>query len=466
MKELLRIRDVRIALLARAASQGGDAMTLTALSLLVATTGRPLDLTVLLVAFAVPVVALSGYAGRLVDRQDSRRVLVGAGLLQVVGSLALLGPTSLPWQVGCILLVQSGQAVLAPAWGALLPHLVGEERVGRAAGLQQSLASLAWMAGPALGGLLFGVGGFHLVVVVDTVTFAGVVTAALLVRTHRRPGAVRGPAPAGEPAEALEPSSDRRSGLRLVAADPVVLALVIGLGLFVLALEGANVVESFLVVDALGASPTAYGLLGLALGAGVVVGSVLAGRIEGSERRLRVIAGSAALMGLTLGGAGLAPAYWVLPPLFLLAGAGNGLINALNFTVLIGRTPESARGRVLATVLGLTRGCSVLALVLGGVGGQLLGPRVTFVVGGALAVLVSPLILRAVRYADAPVVEPAAVVVESVAEVVEPAAEVIEPAAAAGGPAAVVVESAAVGGGPGERAPGPVADPRSGATSV
>lgn len=454
---MLHIRDLRIALLARAVSQAGDAMTLTALSLLVATSGRPLDLTALLVAFAVPPVLLSGYAGRLVDHADSRAVLVGSGVVQVLGSVGLLGPTTLPWQVVCILLVQAGQSVGAPAWGALLPHIVGEDRVGRAAGLQQSLASLAWMTGPALGGLIYGLVGFRGVVLVDTVTFVLVVVAAMVIRTRRRPdgrtdetadahragmgrvtarrsharasfsrdslarasvprdslvrrlirpggvrregGIGRGGATGlvGAARDGAEPAA--RSGLRLVAADRVVLALIVALGVFVVALEGANVVESFLVVDVLHASPAGYGLVGLAMGVGIALGSLAAARVGTTRRRLQVVSGSAALMGLTIGLAGLAPRFWVVPGLFLLAGVGNGLINTLNYTILMGRAPESARGRVLATVMGLSRGCSVLALVLGGLGGQFLGPRATFVVGGALAVAVAPLVLRAVRHA-------------------------------------------------------------------
>lgn len=408
MKELLRIRDVRVALGAKAVSHMGDAMTLTALSLLIATSGRPLDLTVLLVAFAVPIVALSGCAGRLVDRHDSRWLLLGAGLLQVAGSAGLLGSTDLHWQVVCILLVQSGQAVTSPAWGALLPRIVGEERIGQAVGLQQSLASVAWMAGAPLGGFAYGLVGFHGVIAVDTATFLAVALAALAVRTRRVPvprsraeAAAEGPwSPAGpsDPSVGVPTARALESGLRVVARDRVLLVLVVAMGLFVIALEGVNVVEPFLVVDVLRATPAAYGLLGLSMGIGIVAGSAAGGRVAPGRRRLWCIAGSAATMGLMLGASGLARGFWVLPPLFLLAGVGNGIINTLTFATFVGRAPESARGRVLATVSGVSRGCSMLALVLGGVAGQALGPRTTFVVAGALAVAVSPLALLALRH--------------------------------------------------------------------
>jgi hypothetical protein len=67
-------------------------------------------------------------------------------------------------------------------------------------------------------------------------------------------------------------------------------------------------------------------------------------------------------------------------------------------TLLLGRTPEFCRGRVLATVNAMIRGSSVAALVLGGLAGTLLGPRETFVVAGALmAVVAVGLLIRLTR---------------------------------------------------------------------
>ncbi|GEM_PF-1227924 len=416
MKELLQIWDARVALLARAVSQVGDAMTLIALSVLVARTGRPIDLTVLLVAFALPVVALTSYAGRLVDTRDSRVLLTVAGSVQVVGSAGLLVSTALPWQVTCILLVQSGQAVTGPAWGALLPRIVGEERLARAIGAQQALGSAAWLAGTALGGLAYAAVGFRGVVVVDTLTFAALVVTARAVRARRTPvvgdasadpaedgdaRGVEGPQHAvREARETARPGPSTGSldpGWRVLRRDRVSTLLVVGLVVFVMALEGTNVVESFLVIDVLGAGPAAYGLVGLSLGVGVTAGSLLCGRVEDDRRRVTVLAGAALGMGLTIGGAGLVPDVGWLFPLFFLAGVGNGLLNGLGFGVVVGRTPDAARGRVIATAMGATRAGSVVSLLAAGFAGGLVGPRPVFVVGGILAAATAGLVLRARR---------------------------------------------------------------------
>lgn len=399
MKELLQIRDARIALLSRAVSQLGDAMTLIALSVLVAQTGEPIRLTVLLVAFALPVVALTSYAGRLVDSRDSRPLLVAAGSVQVVGSAGLLVSTSLPWQVACILMVQTGQAVSGPGWGALLPRIVGEARLARAIGAQQALGSAAWLAGTAAGGLAYAAVGFRGVVLVDTLTFAALVVAALVVRTRRAPAVVEWPQHAASAGlETARPGHSTRrqdSGWRILRRDRPASILVLGLVLFVVALEGSNVVESFLVIDVLHAGPAAYGLVGLALGVGVTLGSMISGRVDGDRRRVEVLAAAALGMGLTIGTAGLVPHVGWLFPLFFGAGVGNGLLNSLGFGLVVGRAPDAGRGRVIATVMGLTRAGSVLSLLAAGVAGGLVGPRAVFVVGGALAALTAGLVLRA-----------------------------------------------------------------------
>ncbi|AXG15039.1 MFS transporter [Intrasporangium calvum] len=387
MKELLRIRDARIALGARALSQLGDAMTLIALSILIAQTGQPLDLTVLLVAFAAPVVALSSWAGRLVDTRDSRHLLTAAALVQVAGSAGLLASTSLGWQVGCILVIQSGQAVAGPGWGALLPRIVGEEKVGRAIGLQQALGSAAWLAGTALGGLAFAAVGFHGVILIDTLAFGSLVGAALAVRTHRAGAGAGCPAPT--PAPALE------SGWRILHRDRVSGLVVAGLVLFVVALEGTNVVEAFLVIDVLGAGPAAYGLLGLCLGTGVTVGSVLCTRIDGDRRRIAVLSAAAGTLGLTIAAAGLVGSVAWLYPLFVVAGLANGFINGLGFALVVGRTADAARGRVLAAAMGTIRGGSVVSLLVAGVAAGWYGPRAVFVGAGLLTVTVAPVLLLA-----------------------------------------------------------------------
>ncbi len=403
MKELLRIRDLRVVLAARAVSVLGDAMALMALMLVIARGGEPARLTPIMIAFAAPTFLLAGWAGRLVDRHDSRRLLVVFGSLQAFASLGLLLSDHLAAQVVSILVLQSGQAVTGPTWGALLPRIVGEQRLGRAIGLQQTLLSLAGLLGSALAGLCFDRVGYRGTIAVDTVTFVLLVGAAFSVRTRRTPVEGARTAGADEVDAAVRALSTRQtSGWAVVRADRVILIFLVVTSLFILAAEGLNVVEVFLVTDALGASGTVYGLLCAVIGAGAVAAPLVVGRIEDDRRRIAVAALGLCAMGFGFAASGLVPSWPWLAPLFLLVGLGNGAVNALAFTLMVGRSPETHRGRVIALTSGISRGCSVLALTLGGWAGGLLGPQTYFVIAGLAAAALGPVVLTARRWAGTP----------------------------------------------------------------
>jgi predicted MFS family arabinose efflux permease len=95
--------------------------------------------------------------------------------------------------------------------------------------------------------------------------------------------------------------------------------------------------------------------------------------------------------------AGLAPSLWVFAAAWAVVGVSNGIVNADASTLLLSRTPDASRGRVLANVNALVRGSALGAMALGGAAGTLLGPRPTFVAAGGLSVVVAALLLARIR---------------------------------------------------------------------
>ncbi len=76
--------------------------------------------------------------------------------------------------------------------------------------------------------------------------------------------------------------------------------------------EATNVVEVFLVRDALHGTAAQYGLIGMIAGAGIVIGSLLGGRDTTLAGRVRWIVLAAAAQALMISLAGLAPSVVVL----------------------------------------------------------------------------------------------------------------------------------------------------------
>jgi MFS family permease len=384
-----RHRDLRLLLPARALSAFGDDMTLLVLTLRVYDAGLgPWSIAALLLCAALPVVVLARVAGRLADTVSFRTLAATTALWQAACCVALAFATPLWATFLLVLLLQSGHAVAGPAWGALVPSIAPPDDVGRAVGASQALNTVAAVAAPAAAGLLVAWLGFAAPLLVDAATFAALGAAGLAIRTAR--GGARAEDGVGDAAGS--PSFALRS-------DPLVWPLLLGLCVMVLVGEVTSVVEVFLVRDVLDAGALAFGLLGAGLAAGLVAGSILAGRpASHSHRALRAVLAALALaVALALGG--LAPSIWAFAALWCGLGVVNGIVNVDASTLLLERTPEVARGRVLARASAMTRGSALGAMALGGLAGALLGPRATFVASGVLMALVALVVLVRVRRA-------------------------------------------------------------------
>ena len=387
MKQMLhdsiwRHRDLRLMIPARAVSAFGDDMALLVLTLRVYSEGRgPWSITGLLLCATVPVVVLAPLAGRIVDSVAFRTVAAWAAGWQAACcvALALVGPL---WAVyALVVALQLGQVVANPAWSALLPEIAEEDEVGRAVGASQALTTLAAVAAPAFAGVLAGVFGYGAPLLIDGATFLVLGAAALAIRARRHAGG------------AGDEEGDEATPAFSLRRDPLLWPLLLGICALVLVGEVTNVVEVFLVRGTLGAGTVAFGLVAAALACGVVAGSVFAGRAAPDGVRAVRTAVAALVLALTLGLAGLAPTIWVFAAAWAFLGVSNGVANVDASTLLLGRTPDFCRGRVLATVNAMVRGSSLAAMVLGGLAGTLLGPRETFVVSGALMAAVAVALL-------------------------------------------------------------------------
>ena len=368
---------------ARAVSAFGDDMAVLVLLLRVYSEGRgPWSITGLLLCSALPVVVLAPVAGRLVDTVPFKPLAVLTAVWQAAccAGLAVVDPL---WSIyALVVLLQMGQVVALPTWQALVPEIVAADEVGGAVGAGQALSTGAAVGAPAAAGVLVGALGFGAPLLLDGVTFFVLAAAALAIRStrHSRVDA----APADTPAEVYK-----------LRRDPLLWPLILGICALVLVGEASNVVEVFLVRGTLGAGATAFGLVAAFLAAGVAVGAVLAGRrVPDSVRAVRTAVAALAL-GIMLALGGLAPALWVFAIAWTLLGVSNGFVNVDASTLMLSRTPEDRRGRVLATVNGMVRSSSLVAMLLGGLAGTLLGPRETFVAGGsAMALVALALFLR------------------------------------------------------------------------
>ncbi|MEV4689509.1 MFS transporter [Micromonospora echinospora] len=384
--------DVWLAATARGISSCGNFLVTSALTLALQSAGAGgLAVSGLLLAATLPLVALAPLTGRLADRVDSRVLLTVAGIGQGATCLALAYAPEPALVIALVALLATGLAVTQPVISALVPAMVRPEDLPRAGALNQTAGTLGALAGPALAGLLVGQFGTRVPLLLGALSYLSLVAAGLLVRTRRGGRRVT----AGTVAAVAPPWRFRRDPLLTVMVGSV--AAVIG------AVGAVNVIEVFFIRETLGSSATVYGLVTGSWTLGVVVGAWLFARVA------RRLADDGALLGaglVLLGGCCLAvlvsaavPSAWLLVPIWLLGGVGNGGDNVFNNLLLARRVPEAARGRAFAVFGAAAQGAAMGGYLVGGLLLEVAGPRALIAGCGVAGLLVVVALLGPVRRA-------------------------------------------------------------------
>jgi MFS family permease len=375
MLNIMGRRDLVISLVGRAVSTFGDGVALIALILRLQADGaHPYEVGLLMAAGTVPLLLLARPVGRLVDAHDSRRLLVAGGLAEVAATVPLIFLHSVLPIVLLAVVLGATTSVTGATWSALVPRIVGEDHLAEAVSAQQALSALVMVGAPAVGGLLAGAFGSGVALAIDAATYVVVTAAAALVRTRRVP----------ERAHSVDAPSGARSGFAILRGDPVLAQLLAGVALVVLLVGMVDVVLVYLVREVLHAGGIWYGVTEASWMAGIVVGAVAAGRIGTERGRIRATIGGAALACAGVACYAVAPAAWILVPISVLGGVGNGYAASCMSTLLMSRTPDSARGRVSAAANAVLNSAQGASLLLGGVVAIALSPRAIAAVAGLL----------------------------------------------------------------------------------
>ena len=345
-----------------------------------------------IVAAILPAFLASLVAGAVVDRRDRVGVLRACHLARAPVALVFwlavqrLPPTS---ALVALLAINATLAALSqfatPAELALLPDLVGRERLMAANALLQISTLAAEGLGIVLfGPLLFRLGRISLMGVLG----AGLYLVALVLVIPLPRGRIE---IGGKDRRRLATLvSDLKGGWRTIAGDPLLKQVTIQVTLAAALLLVLVTLLPGLAVRSLGLGADMAAFLLLPGGVGFGLGAALVAR---RGERLSgpawvntglVLLGLALVLVTVLSGwqGGLALA--LLAGSILLVGGALALVIVPARTVLQERPPAEARGRVIAAQLALGNAAAVLPLPLGGALGDWLGIRPVM---GALALL-------------------------------------------------------------------------------
>lgn len=349
-------------------------------------TRDPLALGLIGLAEAVPFIAVSLYAGHVTDVRDRRYVAIAALTVYFASALALLllplalGPRSpaLPRAIYAVI-VMSGVArsFLQPARQALGAELVPRALFTRSVTWRSGAWQLAAVLGPALGGLLYAVGGFRLAYVADAVLTACAVF--FLLRIDR---------PSLPPRPATEPIIQRlASGVRFVFQEKVVLGA-LTLDMFSVLFGGAVALLPIYAAEIFHVGASGLGLLRSAPAIGAVITSLVLTQVRPFQRSGRTLLRAVALYGLAMIAFGVSTNFVFAVAMLVLSGAADMVSVFIRSTLLTTRTPPELLGRVMS-VNGIFVGSSnEIGAFESGVTADWFGAVPSVVLGGFLTLAV------------------------------------------------------------------------------
>ncbi len=305
-------------------------------------THRPLDLGLVGLAQFLPGICLFLLAGHTADRVPRLRILRTCYAAFSVCSVLLLALTlhglrsAIP--IYAVLLLNGlVRAFNAPASQAFVPLLVPEKDFPNAVAWSASIFQTATIAGPMIGGLLYGVTGNPIAVYCCSAVayFIGLlsITRVKLAQPVRTAGAASASA-------VLE-------GLKFIWRNQFIFGAM-SLDLFAVLLGGAVALLPVYAREILNVGAIGLGILRSAPGAGAVLVSILLAHWPLRHRAGAIMLWCVLGFGITTVVFGISQSFWLSLFMLFLTGATDTVSVIIRSTMIQTATPDVMRGRVSA----------------------------------------------------------------------------------------------------------------------
>ncbi|NUR25972.1 MAG: MFS transporter [Catenulispora sp.] len=347
----------------QAVSRVGDYVFDTTLVLWIATKlgdGRdwaPIAVSGVLISGLAATMATAPAAGVFADRWNRKRTMLRMDVCRaaLVGGLAALAfvparelPTGVWLTVIYLVVFAVGMAgtFFGPSRMAVIPDVVhGEAEIVRASGITQSTDALAGMIGPPLAAPLLFAGGVQWAMIVNALSYGVSFLAIRPVPIPDNTAVVTG--------DTAKPDfwAEFRAGLAFFAKTRVLVVLLVSAGIANFGAQAMNTLDVFFATRNLHAAPKLYGLLGLAMGAGAVIGGLFSSRLVtriGTVNAVWATVGSAGLLILAYA---RQSSIWAALPVIFLTAMPIAMVNTALEPLVIQVTPRAMLGRVVSVFM-------------------------------------------------------------------------------------------------------------------
>lgn len=384
MISVLRNRDFRrFEISATLATLAAEILTVSIGWMIYDISRDPFDLGLVGLVQFLPTPLLVLVTGTVADAFPRQRIIIACLLVEFVAILSVFlvahGGNDRIWPILCLLaLLGAGRAFYSPAAHALAPTLVRREEIGAAIACSTASWQLGSIAGPALGGLLYGI---------SPIFAFGTALAMIAISIASALGIRR-----IEPKRAREEDmlSSILGGFRYMLREKIVLGATT-LDLFAVLLGSTIVLLPIYARDILIAGPWELGVLRAAIGIGALAMALYLGIYPIRRRAGHVMFAAVALFGLGTIVFGLSQSLILSVAALALMGASDMISVYIREVLIQLWTPDEVRGRVTAVNFVLINASNELGGFRAGASAGLFGPVAATVAGGICTLAVTAL---------------------------------------------------------------------------
>jgi len=391
----LKHRNFRLLFCGTSLSHVGDFVQAMAQSWLVwQMTKSPFLLGIVGFAQAFPRLLLGAVGGAIVDRVERRRLLLCTQFLAMAQAftfwaLVQFGGVEFWHILVLVLFLGTVNSLNQTARYSLINNIVPRDDLMNAIALNSSLANLAKIIGPSLGGVLIGVIGVAGCLLVNAISFLAIIVTLVVMEIPR--GSVTLD-------EATPFWQEVAEGYRFVRSERRLLSVI--LLTYAIALVGTPY-SRFLPVfatDVLHAGPTTFGLLLAAPGAGAVFAGLGIASLGRVRRRLRFVATAVLAFSISLMLFSFSRSLYLSMFFLILVGASNIAFRAVANSIVQMESPPQYLGRMLSLFF-MDKGLWSFGTLFIGSVAHLIGTPPAIAISGAFCAIAASVLLYQQRQA-------------------------------------------------------------------
>ncbi|SMG28239.1 MFS transporter [Paraburkholderia susongensis] len=334
----------------------------------------------------LPMFLLTLVVGHVADRYDRRRIAAVCQSLESVAALLFAFGTFGGWISAPVIYVLAAcvgaaRAFESPAVSSLLPAVVPRGYLPKATAWATSANQTAQIAGPALGGLLYGIGP-GAAYLACTLSFAAAAASVWRIPLQMKP-ASRAPV-------TLESIF---SGIAFIRREPVILGA-LSLDLFAVLFGGATALLPIFARDVLHAGPIGLGFLRSGTAIGALAGTIWLAHFPLRERPGAAMFGGVIAFGIATIVFGLSHQFLVSLIALMVLGASDTISVVVRLSLVQLRTPDEMLGRVSAVNSLFIGTSNQLGEFESGLTAGWWGAQPAVLVGGAATIAIALLWMR------------------------------------------------------------------------